>query len=124
MNAKWISLIVMFACTGCGSQIAISGKERTEYLRSIKPYGAHWVKEGMTQESRRADSWDCGAAQTVIGADRPVFPDAVIDSERKPSDQNDFGPRARLLERWSACMTSKGYQFLGVGNCNERCLYP
>lgn len=92
--------------------------------RSIKPYGAHGVKEGMTRESRRVDSWACGAANTVIAADSPLFPDSVMEMERMQSEQNVFGPRARLLERWSVCMRSKGYQFVGIGNCDERCLYP
>lgn len=110
----------------CGPQAPIyycQSKADQEKMRP-KPYGAHWVKEGMTRESRRVDSWACGAADTVIAADSPVFPDSVIDMERMQSEQNDFGPRARLLERWSVCMSSKGYQFVGIGNCDERCLYP
>ena len=92
--------------------------------RNVKPYGAHWVKEGMTRESRRDDSWDCGAASTAIGADGPVFSRSMYDAERTPSDENDWAPYRRLLDRWSTCMSSKSYQFLGVGNCDERCLYP
>lgn len=44
---------------GCGSQVALSGKARTEYIKSIKPYIAHWEKEGMTEE-RRQDWVVCG----------------------------------------------------------------
>ena len=42
--------------------------ERARYLKSIKAYGEHWVKEGVTVDQKRADSWACGAARTTLAA--------------------------------------------------------
>jgi hypothetical protein len=90
--------------------------------RNIKPYGAHWVKEGMTRELRREDSWACGAANTVIAADGVIFSAEKRAAARLPSDQNDYGPDGRLTKKWIGCMQSKGYVYLE--NCDARCLYP
>ena len=87
-----------------------------------KPYGAHWIKEGMTREGRREDSWTCGAAATTHAADGPIFGDNQIGRERKSSDQNDYGPRGRLLDQWRSCMTAKGYLYLE--QCDARCMHP
>jgi len=100
----------------------VSGKERTEYLNSIKPYGAHWVKEGMTRESRRDDSWACGAARTEPAANGPIFSDEDIALEKSAIDKNDYGPRGRLFDKWGKCMQSKGYAYLE--QCDARCLHP
>lgn len=58
--------------------------------RSIKPYGAHWYQEGMTRQSRRIDSWACGALRTVTGADHPVFPKDELIAAQLPSDPNSI----------------------------------
>lgn len=119
-----VSSSLIFLLTGCFvSELgSMSGKERIEYLKSIKPYGAHWIKEGMTRESRRADSWSCGAANTVIAADGVIFSAEKRAAARLPSDQNDYGPDGRLTKEWIGCMQSKGYVYLE--NCDARCLYP
>lgn len=90
--------------------------------RNLKPYGTHWIKEGMTRDGRRTDSWSCGAANTIVAADHVIFATEKIDAERISSDQNDYGPRGRLFDRWGICMQSKGYVYLE--NCDARCLYP
>jgi hypothetical protein len=90
--------------------------------RNLKPYGAHWVKEGMTRESRRKDSWACGAARTVIGADHPVFPEDDLKAAKLPSDPNDILADGRLTKKWAACMREKGYTYMD--SCDARCLYP
>jgi hypothetical protein len=90
--------------------------------RSIKPYGAHWVKEGMTRESRREDSWACGAARTVIGAEHPVFPDDELKAAKLPSDLNDILAIGRVTDKWAICMQAKGYT--RIGKCDARCMYP
>ena len=90
--------------------------------RTIKPYGAHWVKEGMTRESRRADSWACGAAKTLIGADHPVFPNSELEAAKLPGDLNDILAIGRVTDKWAACMQAKGYARLE--KCDARCMYP
>jgi hypothetical protein len=122
MNIRLMCVAFTLVCAGCGSQIAISGKERTEYLQSIKPYGAHWVKEGMTRESRRADSWDCGAARTEVGAVHPVFPEDQLKAAKLPTDLNDILAITRLTKSWAACMQTRGYVY--QHQCDARCLHP
>lgn len=113
MNIQTITLLFTLLCTGCGSQLAITGKERTEYLRSIKPYGAHWIKEGMTRESRRADFVDCGGAMDL----REGYP-------RNPAltSQEFFAGFKVHVNQIAACMRGKSYQY--QSECNERCLHP
>lgn len=114
MMIRLMYTLIVLACAGCGSQIAISGKERTEYLRSIKPYGAHWVKEGMTRESRRADFMACGGAQDL----REGYP-------KKPEEttQQFFaGYREHVNQVLLPCMQTKGYVY--QHQCDERCLHP
>ena len=100
----------------------VSGRERTEYLNSIKPYGAHWVKEGMTREDRKQDSWACGAARTEVGAVHPVFPEDELKAAKLPDDLNDILAISRLTKNWASCMRTKGYVY--IDTCDARCLYP
>jgi hypothetical protein len=120
----WILISLVLSACGIGphQMNGVSGRERTEYLNSIKPYGARWVKEGMTHESRRSDSWACGAAGTVHAADHVVFTPEQRQSVRTSGDKDDFGPDKRLLDQWRVCMGSKGYAYLE--QCDARCLHP
>ncbi len=119
-------LITMISLTGCIRMTCMSpsclGEETYNNLMHPKPYGAHRIKDGMTRESRRADSWSCGAANTVIAADGVIFSAEKRAAARLPSDQNDYGPDGRLTKEWIGCMQSKGYVYLE--NCDARCLYP
>lgn len=85
--------------------------EREAYLKSIKAYGEHWVKEGVTAEQKRSDSWACGAARTTLAADHVVFSPEALQSEKRAGDKDDFAPRTRLTKSWIACMESRGYQY-------------
>jgi hypothetical protein len=129
---KYALMVVVFLFAGCtignghicGPQTptAYCNKEAYEKLMHPKPYGAHWIKEGMTQESRRNDSWSCGAAKTIHAADYVVFSEAQKISTRIPTDKDDYGPDERLTVQWNTCMKSKGYVYLD--QCDSRCLYP
>ena len=89
---------------------------------NLKPYGARWVKEGMTRESRKMDWIACG------GED-----DLKEHYERKSGITNkEFfdGLDAYRNQLW-VCMKSKGYGYRnpsmpGVEDqCNAGdCLYP
>lgn len=108
----------------CGPQTPIyycQSKADQEKMRP-KPYGAHWVKEGMTRESRRDDSWGCGAARTEHAATKPVFPEDQLKAAKLPTDLNDILADSRLTKSWANCMQSKGYVYIDF--CDERCLYP
>jgi hypothetical protein len=113
MNIGTIGLLFALLCAGCGSQLAISGKERTEYLRSIKPYGAHWVKEGMTRVGRLHDFMGCGGA-TDLSEGLPRNP--------KITSQEFFAQFKEHVNQLAACMRGEGYEY--HGQCDARCLHP
>ncbi len=77
--------------------------------RNIKPYLHYWVKEGVTPEQRRQDSWDCGAGETKYGADHVAFSRERANAERKLEEKDDIAARKRLADRWVVCMKSRGY---------------
>jgi hypothetical protein len=112
---KILVLALMLCLSGCLERIG-------QIDRNIKPYGARWVKEGMTRESRRIDSWACGADTTVHAADYVVFSKEKRALAKLPTDQNDYGPDGRLTKQWEACMRSKDYVYLH--QCDAQCLYP
>ena len=92
--------------------------------RNLKPYGAHWIKEGMTRESRQTDLVACGA----LNGEKVEFPQDQIFKEKKPSEPNDIAAYLRLRDKVGVCMQSKGYMPVGdlrfLGGCDARCLYP
>ena len=55
----WGVLCLSFLLTGCEllfqAGTGLSGQAREDYIKSIKAYGAYWVKPGMTTESWRQD---------------------------------------------------------------------
>jgi hypothetical protein len=104
-------LFFSFLLLGCGTQLALSGKAREDYLKSIRPYGTYWVKDGMTAEQRRRDSWACGAAPTAHAADHVAFSAEQLRRERHADEHDNFGSRERLTKEWVACMKSKGYRY-------------
>lgn len=82
--------------------------------RSIKPYGAHWVKEGMTRESRQIDLVQCGGSQDLREGYKTwlsSIPYEVYSSEK-----------TLYVRTLAACMQSKSYEWLDA--CDVRCLYP
>lgn len=89
----------------------ISGQAREDYLKSIKPYGEYWVKEGWTVEQRRRDAWDCGALPHNDGADNVYFSHERIKAEMRPGEANDSAANTRLTKAWIECMKSKGYEY-------------
>ena len=131
MKRLFLMLSACLGLCGCYASCAVGDplglftycpKESYEALMNPKPYGAHWIKEGMTRESRRNDSWSCGAANTIHAADYVVFSDVQKKSARTPTDKDDFGPDERLTVQWNTCMKSKGYVYLD--QCDSRCLHP
>ncbi len=109
----------------CGPQtpkIYCASEEERERVFNPPPYAAHWIKEGMTRESRRADSWACGAANTVYAADHVAYTEATMEAARLPHERNVIGAIGRLRDHWQACMAAKGYTRLD--RCDARCLHP
>ena len=117
-------LIGCFASCATGDPLGMFAywpHESFEALTNPKPYGVHWIKEGSTQESRRTDSWDCGADQTLIAADHVIFSEEKRGAVRLPFDDNDYGPDGRLTKEWISCMSSKGYMY--IEKCDSRCAH-
>jgi hypothetical protein len=87
--------------------------ERKRILDNIKPYGAHWVKEGMTREGRKEAFINCGG-----GADMKEGYD--IQSGQSTSD---FFKRFNVhVTQVAACMRNNGYSYLE--EWDARCMYP
>lgn len=86
--------------------------------RNLKPYGAHWIKEGMTRESRLNDTKACGAGRSEY----VLFSTDKIKAAMLSDDPNEVNAMGRLSKRWAECMESKGYAYLP--ECDARCLYP
>lgn len=114
--------------SGCLYGQCINGPcalERARILQSIKPYGAHWVKEGMTREGRRSDLMACGA---VGGQEDVRFKEEQIEATRQAGDPNTINAYLRLRELLGQCMSARGYQPVGdlkyLGGCDARCMYP
>lgn len=86
--------------------------------RASEAYGAHWIKAGMSIESRRADIAACGAK----GQESVNFLPGEIEAAKRPSDPNDIAAYLRLRAQWAQCMRAKGYVYLEP--CDRRCLAP
>lgn len=77
------------------------------------PFLSHWIKNDMTKESRRNDSWACGALPTTYAADH-----AMVTEGANQGGEIDL----HLSRQWVVCMKAKGYVHLE--KCDARCLYP
>lgn len=118
---------ITISLSGCLHGQCIDGPcalERARILQSIKPYGAHWFKEGMTRESRRVDLALCGS----INHEDVHFTEEKLRKERLPNEPNDISAYLRLRDQLGFCMQSRGYQAIGdlkyLSGCDDRCMYP
>ena len=120
---KYALIIVVILFTGCtignghicGPQTptAYCNKEAYEKLMHPKPYGAHWIKEGMARESRRVDYMQCGGGSDL----REGYGVKSVQSNKEFFD--GFNVHTHQLMN---CMKSKGYVYLD--QCDSRCLHP
>jgi len=85
--------------------------EHSRIVKSIKPYGAHWVKEGMTRESRIADWLQCGGAQGLSDG---------YEHQSGMSNNEFFKGLGVHRQKIRACMDEKGYNW--IENCDASCL--
>ena len=122
MKKLLVLFLTMICLSGCLERIG-------KIDRSIKPYGAHWIKEGMTQEKRLQDLEYCGNSKSL----NPGFSDALIRAETLTTDVvssrsynkdliDNPQAEARLGKKRMICMQSKGYSWLE--QCDARCLHP
>ena len=124
-----ITLILLSSSilAGCLYGQCINGPcalEHSRIVKPIKPYGAHWVKEGMTKESRRLDLDSCGS----VSHEDVQFSDEKLRMERLPNEPNNINAYLRLRDQVGVCMSSRGYTAVGdlkyLGGCDARCMYP
>jgi len=110
---KWLLWIV--AClglllTGCNTTILVaSGKEFSDYQKSIKPYIAYWQKEGMTEEGRLKDWMACGGSRDggfgINIQDRLPGESRAASQERQKTD-------------FQRCLLRAGYRY--TGDCSSK----
>lgn len=77
-------------------------------------YGAHWIKDGMTRESRAADWLACGGDD----GGKDGYKDWLSSV---PYETYDKGKTIHI-KNLVICVKSKGYVYLE--KCDARCLYP
>ena len=113
--------LLMLLTSGCNTQV-ITG-EAADRLRHPYPYGARWVKEGMTRESRKADWVACGGGVDLGDGFRDW-----ITPEPRASFIADLERHENAL---NACIRAKGYNYKNPAvrdtpdECDARtCLYP
>lgn len=101
-HCYWLAALLLLMCTGCGTQLALTGQEWDDYLKAIKPYSAHWVKPGVMAEERRRDWVACGGGS-----------DGSYGYEKKAgmSNQEFFSGFEQHAAKVSICMRKSGYQF-------------
>ena len=106
LKPLWLTSFLSLFLVGCGTQIALSGQAREDYLKSIKAYGEYWTKPGMSTESWRQDWVVCGgfsngqyAGNAPIGSTTKVILDAQTYEKK----------------RLDACMRAKGYEYHYTG---------
>jgi len=106
-----VFFLISLGLTGCGiGGFWMNGNPNHS---PTYPYGARWVKAGMTRESRLSEFMQCGGYENL----REGF-------EIQPNQPTtDFfkGYNAHVTQV-SACMRSKGYSYLE--QCDARCLHP
>ena len=113
--------LLMLLTSGCNTQV-ITG-EAADRLRHPYPYGARWVKEGMTRESRKADWVACGGGVDLGDG----FRDWITPEPRA----NFIADLERHENALNACIRAKGYDYKNPAvrdtpdECDARtCLYP
>lgn len=80
--------------------------------RNIKPYGAHWVKDGMSQEGRRSDFIQCGGEVNL----REGYAEWLSSV---PYEMYSAG-KTQHIRAIAACMRFKNYVW--QDSCDTRCL--
>ena len=111
----FIPIFFTFMLTACGWNMnGVSGKERTEYLASIKPYGAHWIKEGMTREMLQYDFKECGGDSVSLKAGYVRQPGQTTANYFEGLNQHTLIVHA--------CMKNKGYMYRE--KCDSLCVTP
>lgn len=100
-----VSCGLLIALSGCLYGQCMNGAcalERVEYIKSIKAYGEHWVKDGVTVERWKSDWTSCGG-----------LPDGSFLDDAPPRASNDviFAALRKKRNALATCMAQRGYTF-------------
>ena len=87
---------------GCGTQLALSGQAREDYLKSIKAYGEYFVKPGASREEWQRDWVACGGRPNGQYSD---------DAPPNATTKEIFAAIDKARNSLDACMKSKGYEY-------------
>ena len=101
-NFLYLIFFIFPTLVGCGTQLALSGQAREDYLKSIKAYGKYFVKPGASREEWQRDWVDCGGwsnGQFSGGAPKGSTTEEI------------FAAIDRARKSLNACMHSKGYEY-------------
>jgi hypothetical protein len=104
---KLLALAMMICLSGCLERIG-------QIDRNLKPYGANWIKEGMTRESRRVDFMQCGGGEHLSDG----YKDWLSSIPYEIYAQG----KSTHIKDLTACMHAKSYFYLE--QCDARCLHP
>ena len=119
MRLSFIFLFVSLFITGCGFAAPCGNGDPLALFqycekRVAYPYGAHWIKVGMTRESRRDDFVQCGGEADL----RENYAEWLSSI---PYETYSAG-KTQHIRSISGCMRSKNYVW--QDGCEARCLYP
>lgn len=100
-KSRCLIFFLSLTLVGCGTQLALSGQDREDYLKSIKAYGDYFMKPGGNRDDWRRDWVACGGTA-----------DGGFSSDAPSGSSTDVLINASKQKRQSlaACMKSKGYE--------------
>ncbi len=99
--SRFVALLLPLFVSGC----LLESVGRID--RNIKPYGARWVKEGMTKEEQRNEWVNCGGDRS--GTFSPSI-QTLSDGEKAGFSREQT--RRRLEAETDSCMVNRGYRFV------------
>jgi hypothetical protein len=128
MRLLWISMVAGTAFVLSSCFLHMEGRPPPKY---DAPYGALFVKPGMTREGRLQDLAACGGhSGYMVNFTKEQHEEASKATNEFVPDKNNDGYFI-LLRRLQKCMTSKGYHQLPMYTCTgndpkvmEPCMYP
>jgi hypothetical protein len=107
----WIVPCLGLLLTGCNTTVLVaSGKEFSDYQKSIKPHLQYYEKSGWTPETRWQDAAECGGPPN----ESIQFGSNAIKAAQRP-DETERQTANRLNQEWHACMTKKSYRDTRAG---------
>ena len=112
-----LCIVATINLSGCLYGQCIDGPcalERAKIIENIKPYGAHWVKEGMTREGRLHDFKQCGGDSVTFKAG--------YEKQRDQTTADYLEGLNKHTLKLHSCMRAKDSLYLE--QCDTRCLYP